>query len=694
MSESRRNTRSSLNRTEPTGDLAIIRFLRFAKRTASFCFASLALAAVGMGLLLLFLRSQALPAVTVTQTSQIYDMHGQLIDTFHAGQNRQVIPLGDMAPVLIEAVLAVEDRNFYNHLGIDPKGLARAIVTDIKTMSMEQGASTITQQLARNLYLNQDRTWPRKLKEAFYALHLEMRLSKRQILEQYLNQIYFGHSTYGVQAASRMFFDKDAKDLTLAESALLAGVPKGPKYYSPYLNMRNAKDRQKIVLQAMAEQGCITEREAEAAYKEPLAIVPLKQNEPSEAPYFQDYVRTVAVDRLGIPEEQFDAGGLRIYTSLDLRMQKIAEETIAKQIPNDSELQAALVAIDPRNGYIKAMIGGKSYKDNQFNRVFATTRQPGSSFKPIVYLTALENGMTALAKYRSEPTVFTYDNGKQTYSPSNFASHYEMQDIDMRTAIAKSDNIYAVHTIMDVGADKVVDMARRMGITSPLKPLPSLALGTFPVSPFEMAAAYGIVANQGVRVEPVAIVRIEDSAGKVLYEAQPQETKVVEPAYTYVLTNLMQSVFEEGGTGFRVSDLMKRPVAGKTGTTNTDAWMVGFTPELSTAVWVGYDKDYNLGTVESRKAAPIFAEFTEQALETVPPKLFPIPEGVVNVYIDPATGKLANDACPSSRMEAFVAGTEPSEFCAEPKADGTRQKQGKPKENGSWWQDLKRWWNE
>lgn len=694
MPDSRRENRSRQDRPDPSDDSAIIRFFRFMRRMASFCLTCLMLTAIGGGLLLLYLRSQALPAVTVTQTSQIYDMHGKLIDSFHAGQNRQVVPLSDIAPSLIDATLSVEDRNFYHHLGIDPKGLARAVVTDIKTMSMEQGASTITQQLARNLYLNQDRTWSRKLKEAFYALHLEMRLSKDQILEQYLNQIYFGHSTYGVQAASQMFFGKDAKDLTLAESALLAGIPKGPKYYSPYLSMQNAKDRQKLVLQAMVDQGHITREQADAAAKEPLTILPLKKNEPSEAPYFQDYVRTYAVERLGIPEDLFDAGGLRITTTLDLRMQKIAEEAVAKQMTDDSELQAALIAIDPRNGYIKAMIGGKSYKENQFNRVFATTRQPGSSFKPIVYLTALENGATALTKYRSEPTVFSYDNGKQTYSPSNFANHYEMQDIDMRLAIAKSDNIYAVHTIMDVGADKVVEMARRMGITSPLKPLPSLALGTFPVSPFEMASAYGILANQGVRVEPIAIVRIEDSSGKLLYEAQPQETKVVEPAYTYVLTNLMQSVFEEGGTGFRVSDLMKRPVAGKTGTTNTDAWMVGYTPELATAVWVGYDKDYNLGTAESRKAAPIFAEFIEQALEAVPPKLFPIPEGVTNVYIDPASGKLANDACPGSRMEAFVAGTEPTEYCGKAKAGAAAQNRNKPKENSSWWQDLKRWWNE
>lgn len=671
---------------------AMIRFIK--KSFAFMC--TLTLLGVAFAVLtMLYLRSQALPAVTVTQNSQIFDIQGNVIDTFHSGQNREIIPLRDMSPYLVQAVLAVEDRNFYKHLGIDPKGLARAVVQDIKTMSIAQGASTVTQQLARNLYLSHDRTWSRKIKEAFYAVHLEMRLTKDEILEQYLNQIYFGHSTYGVQAAAKMFFGKDAKDLTLAESAIMAGVPKGARYYSPYLNMTNAKNRQKVILTAMAQLGMITEEEAEAAYEEELNILPREANEPSEAPYFQEYVKNVVIDKLGITEEEFEAGGFRIHTTLDLRAQKIAEEAIEKEIGEDSELQAALIAIDPRNGYIKAMVGGRNFQENQFNRVFATTRQPGSAFKPVLYLAALAESFSPLTKYMSEPTVFTYDEGRQTYSPSNYDNTYDNDYIDLRRAIMKSDNIYAVHTIMDIGPEKVVDMARQMGISAPLKALPSLALGASPVSPFEMASAYGVLANQGIRAEPMAVIRVEDHSGKVLFEAEPVETPVIHPAYTYVLTSLMQSVFEEGGTGYRVSDLLKRPVAGKTGTTNFDAWMVGYTPELSTAVWVGYDRDKTIGKLDQRKAAPIFAEFTERTLEAVPPKLFPVPEGVVTAYIDPATGLLANDACPSTRMEVFVEGTEPLEYCA-PAQSAQQPDDADPgkKSESSWWRDLKRWWNE
>lgn len=650
---------------------------------------------------LIFLRTQSLPVTAISQTSQMLDLHGNVIDTFHAGENRRSVQLSDISHYVIEATLAIEDRRFYDHRGFDMKGMARAVMVNVQSFSARQGASTLTQQLARNLYLTHERTWQRKLKEAMYTVQLEMNYSKDEILGMYLNQIYYGHGSYGIEAAAMMYFNKHASELTLAESAMLAGIPKGPKYYSPYLNMKNAKDRQLTILQAMLEGGSITSEQADAAYKEMLSFQTLGSGDQEGfAPYFRDYIRYIAVDKLGINEHLLNEGGITIYTTLDPSAQATAEEVIAKGFPENSEQQAALIAIDPRTGYIKAMVGGRNYKNNQYNRVFAKTRQPGSSFKPFLYLTALQSGfMSPVTRYKSEPTVFTYDEGRKTYEPRNYGDKYLNELIDMRQALASSDNIYAVNTIMTVGADKVIETAKKLGIESPMKPVPSLALGTFPVSPFEMASAFGTFANGGIHMEPIAILRIEDRKGQVLYEAKQKSVQAITPAEAYVMTSLMESVFEEGGTGFRVSSIIKRPIAGKTGTTPTDAWLVGYTPELATAVWVGYDKDRKLTVAEAYRAAPVFAKFTEQALSAIPPKIFPIPEGIVNVYIDPTSGKLAESSCPHRRLETFISGTEPTDVCGEPAGAGNNDSDATQNGSGtagrrSWWNDLKRWWTD
>lgn len=649
-------------------------------------------------LFLLFLRTQALPAAAVLQTSYILDARGEIIDAFSAGQNRQIVPLSAISADYINAVLAIEDHRFYDHYGVDPIGIARAAIVNLKSGGKVQGASTITQQLARNLYLTHERTWARKIREAVYAIQLEMRYDKKDILARYLNQIYFGHATYGVQAASRLYFGKDAADLTLAESALLAGVPKGPRYFSPYYDEENARKRQRTVLQTMVQHGYITERQAEEAMAEPLRFQPLTGDDPSFAPYFTDYVKQLIRHELGISEQMMEQGGLRIHTTLDLRMQEAAEQAVAAHMDPDGDLQAALVAIDPRTGHIKAMIGGVNYAKNQYNRALATTRQPGSSFKPIVYLAALESGrFSPTTRYKSEPTLFTYDEGRRTYMPSNFNDKYAHDYIDMRTAIARSDNIYAVNTMLDVGGEAVIDTARRLGIKAHLENLPSLALGSFPVSPLEMAGAFGALANQGLLSETTAILRIEDMNGRLLYEARPARKRAVEARHAYVLTSLMESVFEPGGTAARIAGRIHRPVAGKTGTTDSDAWMAGFTPELSVAVWVGKDRGESISAVESHKAAPIFADFLEAALDPVPPKVFPVPDGIVSLYIDPATGLIATSQCPDSRLEVFVRGTEPVQFCDvhgghPPDEDPFGEDWHEAEKEDGWWQAFKKWW--
>ncbi|MBD8500482.1 transglycosylase domain-containing protein [Paenibacillus arenosi] len=649
-----------------------------------------------------YLYMTDLPPSQIQQDSELLDREGKPVAMLTSGSmQRQSVKIDQISPYIIDGTIATEDRGFYNHWGIDARGIVRATLVNLEHMSKRQGASTLTQQLARNLYLSHERTWKRKLKEALLALQLEMKYNKDEILALYLNNVYYGHGSYGIEAASQMYFGKSAHKLSLAESAMLVGIPRGPSYYSPWLNMKNAKDRQQVILRGMVELGQITELQAKKAYDEVLTF--RSRTDRSEllvAPYFRDYVKK-ELSALGISEATLATGGLRIYTTLDRQAQAAAEAAIAKHIPEEGELQAAMVSIDPRSGDVKAMIGGKDYRTNQYNRVFAETRQPGSSFKPIVYLAALEKkAITSATRFVSQPTSFTYDEGRKVYKPNNYGDKY-YGDIMLRQAIAASDNIYAVNTLMQVGAEQVVRMAERLGIHNGLKPLPSLALGTFPVSPFQMATAYAVLSNEGRQVTPRTVLAVTDAGGRLLYEAPaPVEQQVVLPEEAYILTNLMESVFEAGGTGNRVSTLIKRPVAGKTGTTDSDSWIVGYTPELATAVWVGYDKGKKITQTDARRSAPIFAQFTEKALANVPPKLFPVPDNIVSTYIDPNTGKLAGEGCNAKQLETFVRGTEPKEICNEHDQQQVRKSKSETilpeaeDKKKSWWQHFKRWWSD
>ena len=679
---------------EVVREAPLIRYLRLIKRCIKFFFFGLLCISFAILLLLLYLRSQPLPETFVKQTTTIYSASGEVLDTMHRGVNRIVVPLSDMAPSLIDATIAIEDRSFREHYGFDWKRLAMAAYIDVISMEMRQGASTITQQLARNLYLTLDKTWERKIKEALLAIQLELNYSKDEILEMYLNQIYYGHSAYGAQAAAQTYFGKDAKDLTLAESAMLAGIPKGPSYYSPFVDFERAKSRQKLILNAMERDGLITAKQAEEAYAEKITLRERSKEEVVEiAPYFRDYIANLVQNKYGIDEELFVHGGLKIYTTLDPAMQKKAEETIAKVLPADNpDLQVALVAMDPTTGHIKAMVGGRDYKQSQYNRVLAK-RQPGSAFKPILYLTALQNGFTPLTMMKSEPTVFTYDGDKQ-YIPRNFGNRYPNKMINMREAIQTSDNIYAVKTIEFLTPQKVAEQAQRLGIDSPINPVPSLALGTSPVSPLELNAAYGAIVNKGELVEPIAITKIEDSQGNVLVEEQTVKTQAADPVASALLVNMMQSVFERSGTGYRVANELDRPVAGKTGSTDVDAWLSGFTPQLVSTVWVGYDKNRLVDDVkEGYLSKKIWAQFMESALQDQPPALFEMPPGVVSVYIDPTSGKLATEHCPSPELFYFANGTEPQEYCTDHlPADESDPAPLTAPDSSSFWQRMGSWW--
>lgn len=382
---------------------------------------------IASGALIFYLYQADLPLAYSDRHSQLLSRQGEAIAVFSSSdRSRSNVALNHISPYLIQATLAVEDRHFYDHFGFDLKGMARAVLVNLKEMNKVQGASTLTQQLARNLYLSHERTWSRKLKEAMYTAQLEMKLGKDEILQMYLNEIYYGHGAYGIEAAAQMYFGKSAEQLSLAESAMLAGVPKGPTYYSPFNQMKNAKDRQRLILNAMVETGNITELQAEKAYEEILQFQsPKLRTTGDQAPYFRDYVRNVIINELGFDESLLENGGLKIYTTLDMETQKAAELAVASELKDSPELEAALISIDPRSGHIKALVGGVNYVRSQYNHVFATTRQPGSTFKPIMYLSALSSRkMTSASKFSSQPTLFHYDNNRKTYSPKNFGDKY------------------------------------------------------------------------------------------------------------------------------------------------------------------------------------------------------------------------------------------------------------------------------
>ncbi|MBU6145894.1 MAG: PBP1A family penicillin-binding protein [Paenibacillaceae bacterium] len=633
----------------------------------------------------------ALPPMAMEESTVVVDAEGTPMDTLYRLENRRVLPLTAISPYFIDALIAMEDQRFPYHFGIDVVGIARALYVNAQARSWKQGASTITQQLARNAYLNHERTWTRKIKESIYACALEAQYSKADILTMYANKVYFGYGTYGVEYASRKYFEKSAHDLTLAEAALLAGSVRSWKYYSPY--SPGGLTRQRAVLRAMLDQNRITSAQYTNARNAVLRIAP-DQRPAQRTSHVRSLIRANAARALSASTQTIDTGGLTIQTTIRPEMQRIAEQVVSQYVHPHIGLQAALVAIDPRSGALCALVGGRPDTPDAYNRALSSTRQPGSAFKPIVYVTALASrSMTATSRYRSAPTVFVYDDGRQTYAPKNYADKYGYADIDMRTALARSDNIYAVHTLLDIGAPRVHDMARRLGIHAPLTAMPSLALGASPVSVLELAGAYAAFASGGTATDPYVIDRITASNGATLFANQKNRVRVLTPEVSYVMTDLLQGVLSEGGTAHRVASLVHRPIAVKTGTTNYDAWAVGYTPELVTAVWVGYDQQKPISPIEAQTALPIFAAFTERALASVPPKPFVAPPGVTTVYIDEKTGLLGDVRCGTMRLESFVASTAPTTSCAPSSKEPTHQEGITNAQRRAWWQNVLRWWN-
>ncbi|WP_313803061.1 transglycosylase domain-containing protein [Cytobacillus sp.] len=627
---------------------------------------------IGAGILL-YAKILGPPPLAVPQSTLFYSDDGTVIGESHNGQKRYWVELDQISPHLIDATISIEDRKFYSHHGFDYKRIVGALLADIKAMAKVQGASTISQQYARNLFLAHEKTWKRKMLEAFYTIRLEMNYTKKEILEGYLNTIYYGHGAYGAEAASQFYFGKNASDLTLGEAAMLAGIPKGAGVYSPFNSMDNAKGRQKLILQTMVENKLIHKNVVDDAFNEQLTFVGKHLHTKTKiAPYFQDTVRHLLKTELNLDDRVIELGGLKVYTTIDLKQQEIAEQTVERLISKESDIQAGLVAMDPKNGDVKAMVGGRSYEESPFNRAVQAVRQPGSTLKPLLYYAALEKGFTPSTVMRSEQTTFRFDDGKSDYSPKNFNSQYANDDITMAQALALSDNIFAVKTHLFLGENTLVDTAKKFGLTTKMADVPSLALGTSGVRVIEMASAYSILANGGKKVSPVMITRVEDHRGKVIYEHDHPSIPILKPQLAYVMTQMMTGIFDPklngytSVTGSTIINDITRTYAGKSGTTDTDSWMIGFSPQLVSAVWTGYDKGKPITlSADKSYAKNIWARFMEDVHKGKPSKGFKQPKGTVGVYVNPANGKLATDNCPIKRFTYFVSGTEPTEYCTD-----------------------------
>jgi penicillin-binding protein 2D len=671
------------------------------RRTIKYLRALFFISLIGMALAILFFAGVLIyakilgpPQLAVPQSTLYYSADGSVIGESNNGQKRYWVAIDKISKPVIDATVSIEDRKFYDHNGFDYKRIVGAVLADVRALDKVQGASTISQQYARNLYLEFDKTWKRKLTEAFYTIRLEMNYSKEEILEGYLNTIYYGHGAYGIQAASQYYFGKNAEDLTLAESTLLAGVPKGPSIYSPFNSEEKAKFRQEIILNSMVQNKYIDKKAAEAAAIEKLNFVGKFPHAKKEiAPYYQDAVRNALRNQLNIDDRTIELGGLKVYTTLDTKQQTVAEQSVEKLISKESGIEIGLVAMDPKNGHVKAMVGGRDYVKSPFNRAVQAVRQPGSTIKPLLYYAALEQGFTPSTMMRSEPTTFKFQDNQPDYSPHNFNSLYANGEIPLAQALAVSDNVIAVKTHLFLGEETLVETAKRFGIQSKMAKVPSLALGTSGVRVLEIANAYSHFANGGKKVEPVFITKVEDRQGDVIYENKNENETVLDPKQTYVMTQMLSGIFDPklngytSVTGNSVIKNMTRPYAGKSGTTDSDSWMVGFSPSLVSAVWTGYDdgKPIEL-TVEKMYAKNIWVRFMEDSLEDEPIKNFKRPkEGVIGVYVNPANGLLASPDCPVKRYTYFATGTEPTEYCTEHLEHTIIEKKPKEKEKKKPW---------
>lgn len=612
---------------------------------------------------------RSLESFTPSSVTRVYSKDKILLAELFL-EKRDPVPLQDIPEYLKKALVATEDRKFYSHSGVDIKAIFRAIIKDIWAGKYVEGASTITQQLAKTLFLTPKKTLVRKIKEAMLAFQLERRYTKDEILRYYLNQVYFGSGAYGVQSAAGIYFDKTVDELNLPECAMIAGLPKSPSRYSPLINKDLGIKRRNIVLRQMLSTGIITRDAFDRAVNEPFVQKKTKSNQ-VKAPYFVEYVKRQLEEEIG--HTRLYKGGLNVYTTLSYKLQKAGEEAVEKGLSALAKRmkrngikypapQAALIALEVENGSIISMVGGRNFNKSPFNRATTARRQPGSAFKPIVYALAIERDFPQNKLILDAPVVFRGGLKGKDWSPENFSKNYQ-GEITLRKALTGSKNIPAVRLIEMLGPDSVARFAYSMGIDSTLSPNLSLALGTSEVSLTNLTAAYAVFPNKGNWIKPFGILEVIDRKGRILWQAKSRKRVVMSREGAAVMTDIMKGVVLEG-TGRKARRLGK-PVGGKTGTTNNykDALFVGFSPSVATGVWTGQDNSDPLGNLETgaRAALPIWVDFMETALalDDKPLHYFDIPDDVVRLPIHPATGKVLSGNHPDSVPALFKRGTEP-----------------------------------
>ncbi|SKA04706.1 penicillin-binding protein 1A [Selenihalanaerobacter shriftii] len=638
-----------------------------------------------------------------SEATMIYSEDGKLLTRLYQ-ENRDYVPISKIPKNLQNAIVAIEDNRFYEHYGVDPWAIARALWVDIKGGGIIQGGSTLTQQLAKNALLTHERTIYRKIQEAYLAIQFERMYTKKEILEFYLNEIYLGHSVYGVQTAAKYYFNKDVSNLNLAESALIAGLPKAPNHYSPYEDPKASKRRRNIILNQMAKYGFISETKAKKTKDQPIRPNKGLINKKEIAPYFVRHIRDKLIDMYGA--QAVYNSGLKVYTTLDYNLQMKAEQAIDKAfnsyIPTVKkekgyglkQPQIALTTINPQNGHIKVMVGGRG-DDNKYNRVTQAYRQPGSAFKPFVYASAIEKGYSPGSVIDDIPEAYKVGKDEEdVWIPKNYDDKY-LGPTTLRIGLAKSINVMAVKLLDKVGIKDTIKLTKKMGISSLVERGRkndnnlALALGglTKGTTPLEMASAYGVLANQGIKVNPISILKVVDSRGNVLFENDPEQKIILSEDVAYLVTDMLRSVLSRGplvwGTGWRAN--LGRPAAGKTGTTSnyTDAWFVGYTPDLTTSIWIGEDapakmeyKVYNdngevvkdktgepkTEIVSSAETARLWGDYMRSAIKSKPVKDFKRPNNIITKKICVESGLLPNEYCPedSIREEFFIKGTEPT----------------------------------